>query len=385
MTDTATEPRRPGLMGRLPALPPEKRFPLKWADDYLKSPLPVAQYPVVATEGLKALGMQDNNNYGCCVQSGEVHYEMTTAVAAGASFTPDPHLALQRAVQFSGFIENDPPGPGTNMPTYLHSIYKAGLILGWAPINPANQAACEGFLQAGFGLLIGGELYDSNQEQFSQGQPFDADSGGPDPQEGHCVLWAASQSASGPHTVGTWGQWQQATQAWLHGFCLGNQQGEVYLVVTTEEQKALFEDALLEDLAAIGGGEGGNPNPAPPSPPVVTPPPPVVDPPPVVTPPPPVTPTLEQYAISAKAQLQSALRVMQAARKALNEANTSPTLTPAQHTILATIDGPLRIEDTGLLQFLEIPIPAAPPGEVEREIPWGRSAGDNSVGPPPRF
>jgi hypothetical protein len=393
VTDTPT--RRPvGLRGRLPVLPVEERFPLKWADEYLKTTLPTASYPVNVSEGITAFGMQSNDEYGDCVQAGEVHYEMTTAVAAAVSFDPSPTLALQRACEFSGFVENDPPGPGTNMPTYLQSLYKAGIILAWAPVNPANQAACEGFMQAGFGLLIGVELYDSNEEQFAQGQPFDVDAGGPDPNEGHCVLWVGSESASGPHTVVTWAALQGATQAWLRGACLGNQNGEVYLIVTTEEQKALFEDALLEDVAAIGGGQGGNPNPsptpspAPPPAPTPTPPPaPTPTPPPAPTPTPPPTPTpetLAQYAVAAKQALQTALGVIQGGRRALNEANTSPTLTEAQHEILATIDGPLRIEDTGLIEFLQIQIPVSEP-DPQPEVPWGRSAGDVSQGPPPRY
>lgn len=354
MTDTV--PRRTvGKRGRLPVLPPEERFALKWADEYLKAALPTPSFPIDVSEGITDFGMMGNDVYGDCVEAGEVHYEMTTAKAAGAAgpLSTSP-LAMQRAVQFAGFVAGDPPGPGTNMPTFIHKLFQAGLIKAWAPINPRNKGQAQAFVQAGFGVLIGVELYDTNEEQFGSGQPWDAN-GSPDPEDGHCVLWVGSETAAGPHTVITWGQKQATTDAWLEGACLNNENGELYLIVTTEEQLALFEAALVQDVAALGGGEGGNPNPAPPSPPPAPPVPPV----PPVPPAPPVNPpeTLAEYASQAQALLQSAQAAMQEVRVGLNHANTSPTLTPAQHTILATLDGPLRIEETDVRPFLTIPIP----------------------------
>lgn len=360
MTDVATPPQH-GRRGRLPRRPPELRFPLKWAHEYLLS-FPTPTFPIDRTEGIVNLGMQDNNNWGDCVEAAEVHGEMTTAVASGVSFTPGPDLALQRAQQYAGF-GTTPPGPGTDMPSYYQTLYEAKLIIAWAPVDLSNLPACYALMAAGFGIQIGVELYTDNELQFDQGQPFDA-TGGLDPSEGHAVLWAYSETATGPHKVGTWAIWEGTTHAWLEGACLTNPDGEGYLVVYTEEQAALFEPALLEDVQALSGtGPIPAPPPAPPAPPTPT----------------PVPETWQQYGEAAEKLLTAAAGAMQKARNELNTANFSPTLTTAQHEILATIAGPLETEEAAIKTFLTKPLPTASVSQPVR----GRTAGDVSAGPPP--
>jgi hypothetical protein len=259
-------PMQAGLRGRLPKRPPEQRFALKWAHEYLAVELPAPNYPVNVTEGIVNLGMQGNDVWGDCVEAGEVHYEMTTSASAGSPFTPSPDLAVQRAQQYAGF-GTTPPGPGTDMPGYLHSLYQAGIILGWCPVDQTNRTTCVSLMALGFGLLIGVNLYDANESQFNSGQPFDVMPGqSPDPNDGHCVLWGSSQSATGPEGVGTWAVWWPTTEAWIESCLIQNPDGEAYLVITTEEQKAQFAPALFSDLDAIGGGDDPEPAPTPPGP-----------------------------------------------------------------------------------------------------------------------
>jgi hypothetical protein len=206
--------------------------------------------------------MQGNDVWGDCVEAGEVHYEMTTSVAAGTPFAPASDLAVQRAQQFAGFVT--PPGPGTDIPSYLHSLYVAKIVKGWCPVDQTDRTTCVSLMQLGFGLLIGVNLFDANEDQFNSGQPFDVTAGqSPDPQDGHCVLWSRSQSVTGPEGVGTWGVWWPATEPWIQACLIQNPDGEAYLVITSEEQLAKFEPALVADLDAIGGGDNPVPAPAP--------------------------------------------------------------------------------------------------------------------------
>lgn len=243
----------PGLRGLLPPLAPEDRYPLKWAHEYLKA-LPYVTFPIDTRAGITALGMQDNDNWGDCVEAGEVHQEMTTAVYAGTGFTPDPHLALQRAQQYAGFPSN-PPGPGTDMPTYYHQLWLAGLIKAWAPVNVTDKDTMLGLMQAGFGLQIGVSLCPINQQQFQDDQPWDPAGETPDPEDGHCVLWSFAQGPDGPYEVGTWGVWWPASEDWIDTCLVNNPSGQAYLLITTEEQLAKFEPDLVADLEAIGGGD----------------------------------------------------------------------------------------------------------------------------------
>jgi hypothetical protein len=166
-----------------------------------------------------------------------------------------------------------------DLASYLLWCFQQGYIKAFAPVDHTNKPQMQGLMEEGFGLYCGVNLTDNNNDQFNAGQPFDPAGQQPDPQDGHCVVWAYSQSASGPHKVGTWGVWWDATDAWIEACLIQNPGGEAFLVVTTEEQLAKFDPSLLADVQALGG-TGGVPLP----PPVVTPP---VHPNPVPTPIPP--------------------------------------------------------------------------------------------------
>ncbi len=240
---------------------PTVRYPLRFAHEYLKSPLAAPVYPINVTEGIVDFGMMGNDTYGDCGTAGEVHLEMTTAKAAG-TIGPDPTspLAVQRYVSYTG--AEQPPGPGVDLASYLLWLCQQGFIKAFAPVDVTVRDTMEALMGAGFGLYVGVNLPDNANDQFSNGRPWDLDGLTPDPEDGHCILWVGSVSPTGLHTFVTWGQVQAATEAWVQA-CLD----EAFLVVTTEEQLAAFDPALLADVAALGGTSRQPAPPAPPEPP----------------------------------------------------------------------------------------------------------------------
>lgn len=257
-------PREAGLRGRNK---PTVKYPLKWAHEYLKpgfSTEPV--FPVDATEGLIDLGLMGNGDYGNCVSCAEVHIEMTTAKAAGTEGpTPDSPLAVERYVSAVG--SSTPPGPGLDMAPYYLDLVRKGILKAFAPVDHTNKSQMQALMQLGFGIAIGVNLTDNNEAEFNSGQPFDPQGQPIDPEDGHAVVWAYSAGPDGPHKVGTWGLWWLAVDAWIEECLIQNPNGEAFLLVTTEEQLAMFEPALLTDVQALGGGAvAPEPAPAPPAP-----------------------------------------------------------------------------------------------------------------------
>ena len=252
-----------GLTGRLPVKRPEQRFPLKYASEYLATPLPTPTYPIDVSEGITDFGMMGNDSYGDCGPAAEVHLEMTTAKAAGGA-APDPNAttALDRYTAYTG--TNTPPGPGVNLADYLKWCYDQHYILAFAPVQ-TTPAEIDAFMQAGFGCYVGVNLTDDAVNLFDAGEPWTVAGGQqPDPNEGHCIL---KVQADGQGTDGyvTWGKVQKATSDWSAA-CIE----EAWLVVTTEEQLAKFTQSLLADVQALDG-TGPAPTPAPAPEPVPTP------------------------------------------------------------------------------------------------------------------
>ena len=176
---------------------PVIKYPLKWAHEYLKTPLPVAAFPVDSTEGIVNLGGMGNGSktengvYGNCVPCSEVHEEMTTAIPANVQGPPPTStLAITRYNAYDGNAA--PPGPGCDMASYWQWCFQEGIIKAWAPIDHTNKALMQAFIQVGFGIAIGVNLCDINETQFNNGEPWDPAGQSPDPEDGHAVLWGYS-------------------------------------------------------------------------------------------------------------------------------------------------------------------------------------------------
>jgi hypothetical protein len=148
----------------------------------------------------------------------------------------------------------------------LLKLFKAGKIKAFAPVDLSNKESLFGLMAAGCGLYTGVNLTANNNDQFNNGQPFDPEGLQPDPQDGHCVDLIKSASITGPHWVITWGLAWEVTDEWLELCLLQNPNGEAFLVVTTEEQLALFEPSLVADCKALGGTTEAEPQTHPPVP-----------------------------------------------------------------------------------------------------------------------
>jgi hypothetical protein len=241
-----------GLRGRNN---PVVKFPLKWAHEYVREGVSLTpSFPIDCTGGITNFGLMGNGDYGNCAFCGKVHLDMTTAAAAKVPGPgPNDTYAIIGYNQYDG---NAPaPGPGCDLASVLLWWCKQGLIKAFAPVDLSDKATVLALMQHGNGLYIGVNLTDNNNTQFNNGQPFDPQGLAPDPNDGHCVVLIKSASPTGPHAVITWGAVQECTDAWLEACLLNNPTGEAYLVVTTEEQLALFEPALVADCEALGGTE----------------------------------------------------------------------------------------------------------------------------------
>ena len=223
---------------------------MRWAHEYLSAPLPDPVFPIDVTGGITDFGMMGNDVWGNCFACGERHLEMTTAKAAGiAGPGPDDTTAVTWCEQYTGVTT--PPGPGADLASFLLWLFKRGLVKAFAPVDHRDKVAMQGLMQAGFGLYLGVSLTDDNEAQFSAGQPWTG--GSPDPANGHCVVWSKSQSATGPHEVITYGVSYPCDDSFVTDCLVDNPDGEAFLVVTTEEQLALFTPRLLADCQSLGG------------------------------------------------------------------------------------------------------------------------------------
>lgn len=279
-----------GLGGRLPVKPVGERFAIQWAHEYLAVAIPPPVYPIDVTGGITDFGLMGNGDFGNCGPCGEVHTEMTTAVAAKTVGPPPTStLAITRYQAYTG-VQN-PPGPGVNLADYLLWCYNKGYIKAFAPVDYTNRAICDGLMQIGFGLYVGVNLCDNSISQFNNNQQtWDPAGMQPDPNEGHCIEKVFSDGKTLDGYV-TWGLKQLATFLWTET-CVE----EAWLIVTTQEQLALFTPQLLVDINALGG-TGGSTTPPPP------PPPPKPGPPPV----PPISPGHPVWYLKAEAWYKAAV------------------------------------------------------------------------------
>lgn len=251
-----------GELGRLPKRAEADRLALRWAHEYLvPGALPAPVYPI-NPEPVGAWGMAGNDVWGDCAQAALYHLWLSTALAASANGqggpVPAPTEAVNLYENYTG--ATSPPGPGTTLASFLQWAYGQGLVLAFAPVELSDLAQCDALMAAGFGLYVGATLTPSALAEFDQGQTWGdtPTTPQPTPSLGHCLLrvGATGRRATDESTYVTWGELQDATRAWDVA-CTD----EAWLIVTTEEQAALFEPELLADVAALGG-TGGTPAPS---------------------------------------------------------------------------------------------------------------------------
>jgi len=315
MSDPSATPTRvPGKGGRLPKRAVGNRLALRWAHEYLREPLPAPSYPIDATGGYTGWQMLGNgpdptlttnggNPVGDCGKVAECNVRIMTALAAGApvpAFNANEEVSAYLAYdngQDNGVVLADflvfLCTHAWNGGAWVTAAPGEGEIIACAPIDHTKLGQVDAFIAAGHSVIIGINLGDRDQQDFSNGAQWVGENNPPDPQEGHAVALARAAAARGPRTVVTWAAEQECDEAYLAPGESGGHLDEAWLLVTTEEQAAAFEPGLLVDVANLGGTSNPPPAPAPepaPTPPPDPTPPPTPEPPPDPTPPTPPSP-----------------------------------------------------------------------------------------------
>jgi hypothetical protein len=247
--------RVPGLRGRLPVS--DYPRPL-FLHTYTPTPLPPAVYPVDVTEGIDDWGMLGNgpdptctthpDGVGDCTFAGRQHYKMAKAARGHETETWESSNDL-----VAEYLDYDHgQDEGANIAQLLHSWFKAGKILAYAPVDHRDPAHVDAALQAFTGVYCGVSLTDDADQLFSEGLPWTLANGEePDPDEGHCIVKIAADG----HTLDkyvTWGATQPATRDWSSA-CVE----EAWVIITEEDAHSGLIDlaALRSDIKGLDGTE----------------------------------------------------------------------------------------------------------------------------------
>lgn len=252
-------PRTAGLRGRGPVKPEGEKFPLRFIHEYTGA-LPAPQYPVDVTGGIapEAWEMLGNGpdptctthpqGVGDCYFAARQHYAMAKAAGDGAPMPTE--TSNQLVAEYLRYDHGQ--DIGVNVADVLLAEYQAGIILGFAPVDHTDRAACDAAMQQFHGLLLGVDLTDDADDLFQEGQPWTVANGEvPNPGEGHCILRVKS-SGPGPDAISTditWGAEQESTAAWDTA-CIQ----EAWVAILSEDDidtEALA--ALRADIDALGG------------------------------------------------------------------------------------------------------------------------------------
>jgi hypothetical protein len=255
-----TDLRVPGLRGRLPVKPPGQRFNIQYLASYLKAPLPAPSYPVDVSGGITDWQMLGNGPdptlhvnggqpVGDCTFAGRQHLRMAKAACGGETETWE--TTDQLVTEYLTYDHGQ--DNGANIADLLLSWFNAGTIKAFAPVDHADQAACDAAMAAFHGLYVGVNLTDDADDLFGKGQPWTVANGEkPDPNDGHCIVKVKSDGQQFDTWV-TWGALQQSTEQWTAA-CLD----EAWAIVTTEDEAAQLDmPALLAAITALGGKGGG--------------------------------------------------------------------------------------------------------------------------------
>jgi hypothetical protein len=261
-----TPVRVPGLRGRLPA----KRLALRSVHEYMTQPLPAPVYPADVSGGITDFLMLGNgpdptcttypNGVGDCGFAARQHVRMTKAAAYSE---PMPTETSDELVAEYLLYDNG-QDVGVVLADVLLAWYKAGKILGFAPVDHTDPAAVDSAMQAFNGAYVGVNLTDDANDLFNQGQPWTVANGEQaDPSEGHCIVKVKADGQSLDGYV-TWGAVQPADRDWSAA-CLD----EAWVIITSEDEAAKVDmAALVADIEALHGTVPAPEPPAPPTPPV---------------------------------------------------------------------------------------------------------------------
>jgi len=242
----------------LPVKPPAERFAIQYLSSYLSTPLPPPVYPVDVSAGITDWGMLGNgpdptvpqhpNGVGDCTFAGRQHNRMAKAAAAGEQEQWETAAALVN--EYLTYAKGK--DQGANMAELLLHWYKAGTILGFAPLDHTNPAEVDSAMATFHGAYVGVNLTDDADSLFTQHQPWTVANGEQaNPNEGHCIVKVTADGSQFDGWV-TWGALQLSTLAWTKA-CLE----EAWVIITEEDaQNASLDIAKLQADINVLHGQG---------------------------------------------------------------------------------------------------------------------------------
>jgi hypothetical protein len=283
--------RTSGALGRKPQLEGNDKFSIQWVETYTGL-APDPSYPIDVSRGITEwlmlgngpdptltgpLAGYANTGVGNCVPCTHFH-DIMIALVAGHLTEAAP--TADECVNLYLTYDNG-QDEGVVIAQFLLWLYKNGYIKAFAPV-PLNRVDSV-MAQFGRGVILGVDLTTDAQQLFNEGEPWTTANGEtPNNQLGHGILKVASTgpltSTSEMGAVVTWGAIQKATNPWFSACTT-----EAWIILHEEDQQSVAADewaALLADLDALTGEQGGSPAPAPapPAPPTPEPSPPAPDP-----------------------------------------------------------------------------------------------------------
>jgi hypothetical protein len=248
--------RSAGRRGRLPVKPPAERLKIQYLSSYLTTPLPPPVYPVDVSAGIVDWGMLGNgpdptlpqypDGVSDCTFAGRQHNRMAKAAAGGEQEQWETTEAL--VAEYLAYDKGK--DVGANIADLLLHWYRAGTIIGFAPLDHTNAAEVDSAMAAFHGAYVGVNLTSDADQLFEQHQPWTLANGEqPSPSDGHCIVKVAADGSQFDSWV-TWGGIQRSTLAWTQA-CLE----EAWVIITEEDAQAVSLDVakLLADINALHG------------------------------------------------------------------------------------------------------------------------------------
>jgi hypothetical protein len=188
--------------------------------------------------------MFGNNQVGDCVEAMMLHADMAVSAYAGHPVRYNDSYGIELYSAITGYVPGDPnTDNGTDIQTALEYWKNTGLvaidgsvhkIAGYAQFgNPADEILLAQVLNTFGTVLVGVSLQQAQEDQFSNGQPWDYVEG--DPFIGGHGIALQRRAVGGVGTLRyiTWGAVQPATRKFQY-FCTGHGNGEAWAVVTQD-------------------------------------------------------------------------------------------------------------------------------------------------------
>ena len=252
--------------------------------NYLRASLPSppssVNYSEKASQELSNINM--NDSLGDCVIAGGYHIVGIETGNASNEFIATNAQIIADYSAIGGYVPGYPSTDnGCDEPTALdywttHGFANGTKLLGWLAVDATNKTEVMQAMWLFENLFLGIELPNGWISPFPSNNGFTWDvAGNPDPNNGHCVISAGYGTAG--LNIDTWGLLGTLTWNALAEYCIPQNNGELYVMLTPDQLSAgqtlapngVSWSDLIGDFDALGGKV---PVPTPPAPTPPTPP-----------------------------------------------------------------------------------------------------------------